>query len=127
MNLHAILTRLPINRLAARVVSQQGVFAEEVDLKREELAYIVQRLSRKQRLLKHILGIANHRQHKNMMLKANKRISQYRVVSEPRAFDEYRRLGREIMRLNEVLAEMRKARRAEYEAKHQKLVPNEQN
>jgi len=119
MDLHAIFIRSPINRLSAGVVSQRGAAEEDSPLTREELAYIVQRLSRKQRLLKRVLGIANRSQHKNMMWKANKRFAQYRVAREPRAFQEYRRIGREMQRLNAELSAVKKAYQAEWEAKHQ--------
>lgn len=122
MDLHAIFIRAPINRLVAGVVSQRGASAEDTPLTREELAYIVQRLSRKQRLLKRVLGIANRSQHKNMMWKANKRFTQYRVAREPRAFQEYRRIGQEMQRLNAELSAVKKAFQAAWEAKH--LPPN---
>lgn len=106
-----IFVRAPVNKLAAVVVSQKGVAETDTPLTREELARIVERLGRKQRLLKRVLGIANKSQHRNAIWKDNKRLIQYRAQNEPRAFVEYRRIGQEMARLNVELAEMRKCRR----------------
>ena len=111
MDLHAILVRAPVNRLAASVVSQRRAAATDAPLQRAELIYLMDRLARKQRLLKLVLGIKNKRQHKNMKWKANKRIPQYRVANEPRAAAEYCLLGVQMQRLNIELAAQSAARK----------------
>lgn len=119
MDLHSILTRSPIDAAARRVTSG-GV---EVDgpMTREELAALVHRTARKQRLLKLVLGIKTKAQRKNVAYKASKGIPQFRANKEPRAFTEYLRCGREIQRLTRELAAMRKVRqfvaRAEQECR----------
>lgn len=110
MNLHSILTSSPIDSAARRVTSQAGCATDAALLSREELAALVQRLSRKQRLLKLVLGITNKRQHKNTVYKAGKGLKQFRAAKEPRALTEYRLCGREIARLNDELANLRRLR-----------------
>lgn len=111
MNLDAILTRLPVDRVARRVTSQAGAATVETAITRDEIIALVARLCRKQRLLKFVLGIKTKSQHTNTTYKASKRIPQYREATEPRAMAEYLRCGREIHRLSVELAEMRRARR----------------
>jgi len=79
---------------------------------RNELAALVQRLSRKHRLLKRVLEIKTKRQHKNVTYKALKGIRQYQTEKEPRSLTEYLRCGKEIQRLTNELSEMRKARQS---------------
>ena len=112
MNLDAIFVRSPINRLAATVTSQRRVAVQDEPLSREELAYIVQRLTRKLRLLKEVLGIKSKAQHRNLVWKTNKGIRNYRAEKEPRAVIEYKRVGEEIQRMNAELAILRKCRQA---------------
>lgn len=109
MDLHAILIRAPVNKLAASVVSQRGA-APDSPLSREELAYLVQRLSRRQRLLKAVLGIKTPSQHANTVYKHKKRIPQFRAAREPRALTEYLLIGQQIQNLNCELAELRRTR-----------------
>jgi hypothetical protein len=111
MNFHAILTSNPIDRVARRVASQAGVSQADSPLAREELAYLMRRTLRKQRLLKQILGIRTKAQHKNTTYKSNHGVKQFRAEKEPRALDEYLRCGQAIQRLNVELANMRMVRR----------------
>jgi hypothetical protein len=93
-------------------------------LSREELAKLVQLTTRKQRLLKRVLGIKTKSQHRNTAYKAGKGIRQYRADKEPRALVEYLRCGREIERLNRELADMRRARQyaAKLESEYKALI-----
>ncbi len=111
MDLHAILVRAPVNRLAASVVSQRRVAAADTPLSREELAYLLDRLGRKQRLLKMVLGIKTKAQHTNLRYKHSRRLPQFRQQQEPRAFTEYIRVGNDMQRLSRELAALRQARR----------------
>jgi hypothetical protein len=119
MDLHAILTSTPIDRVARRVVSQLGAAVGDTPLTQIELAALVNRINRKQRLLKRVLGITSKGQHKNTVYKAKKGIKQWRVEREPRAMTEYLRCGREVQRLTNELAELRKLRRFVAEAEHE--------
>ena len=124
MDLHALLTSTPIDRVARRVTSQAGAATADTPLAREELAALVHRLCRKQRLLKRVLGIRNKSQHQNTTYKARHGIKQIRAKVEPRALTEYMRCGQEIARLNSELAALRKVRQfvAEAEQESKALV-----
>lgn len=117
MNLQAILVRSPVNRLAAAVTSQRHVAQADTPMTREEVTAIFQRLQRKQRLLRHVLGITSKAQHANLMYQANKGRWLGRAKKEPRVFVEYRRVGNEMQRMQNALAEMRNERRAAYARK----------
>jgi hypothetical protein len=119
MDLHAILTSTPIDRVARRAVSQLGAAVGDTPLTRTELVALVNRINRKQRLLKVVLGIKTRAQHTNAAYKASKGIKQYRAAKEPRAMTEYLRCGREVYRLTNELAELRKLRRFVAEAEHE--------
>jgi hypothetical protein len=106
LDLHAILIRAPVNRLAARVVSQRDLGLDSYELQREEICCLIDRLRRKHKLLKHVLKIKTKAQHKNLMYKHSKGLKQYRKQNEPRAFSEYLIVGREIQRLCRALQEM---------------------
>lgn len=112
MDLHAILIRAPVNKLAANVVSQRKAATADTPLTREELIYLMDRLDRKSRLLKHILGIKNQSQRRNVHYRHNKGVKQFRRLKEPRAFTEYLAIGHNMQRLNQELAELNKARKA---------------
>ncbi len=118
MNLHAILVRAPVNRLAASVVSQRRTAAEDEPMSRDELCYLLDRLQRKQRLLKRVLGIANATQHRNVMYRASRGFRQFRFEKEPRAFTEYRLLGQQMQGLIRGLAELKQQRREAWAAEH---------
>lgn len=107
LDLHAILVRAPVNRLAAAVVSQRRSAKADEPLKREELIYLISRLERKHRLLKQVLGVKTKAQHVNLMYKHKKRLPQFRQKREPRAFLEYVALGQHIQRLVRELAAMK--------------------
>ena len=106
-----VMNNSPINRQAALVTSQTGCVESEQPLTKPELVYLVDRLKRKHRLLKQVLGIKTHAQHKNFMYKYNKRLPQFRQRDEPRAFAEYIRVGRDIQRLVVELAALKSIRR----------------
>jgi hypothetical protein len=111
---HPLLTVLnsePINRQARVVTSQRHVAAGDLPLTREELVTITNRLQRKQRLLKLVLGIKTKAQHANTIYKFNRKIPQFRRTKEPRALVEYVRVGQAIARINRELAELRAVRR----------------
>jgi len=110
-NITAILLRSPINTAAYRVTSQRGCATVDADLTRDELKALINRLKRKLRLLKLVLGISSRAQHKNTIYKYNRQIPQFRQAREPRALDEYVRVGRAIQRLKAELSVRRAARR----------------
>ncbi len=106
-----VLNAVPVNRQAAIVTRQAGCVEEDTDLTKPELVWLVDRLRRKHRLLKHVLGIKTKAQHTNLMYKYNKRIPQYRQRDEPRAMAEYIRCGKEMKRLIDELARLKDVRR----------------
>ena len=113
-NEHPLLTVLnsePINRQARVVTSQRHVATGDAPLTREELAHLTNRLQRKQRLLKLVLGIKTKAQHTNTLYKFNRKIPQFRGTKEPRALVEYVRVGQAIETINRELAELRGVRR----------------
>lgn len=118
MNLDRILTSSPVNTTAARVVGRRRGIEDPGSLSREELIEIVNRLERKLRLLKVVLGITTKAQHKNLVWKFNKGFKSNRFKSDPRAVIEYKRCGEEKQRLSRRLQELRAERRAIAEAEH---------
>jgi hypothetical protein len=114
MNIDAILTSSPINQTAARVVSRRRGIEEATSMAREELVALKDRLERKQRLLKRVLGITTKAQHKNLLYRMNtgRMMLTERGKREPRSALEYKLVGEQIWRLNERLCEMRAERRA---------------
>ncbi|WP_294767205.1 hypothetical protein [uncultured Rhodoferax sp.] len=113
----------PVNGRAASVVSQKGI-APDADLSRDELLELIARLQRKSRLLKVVLGITNRAQHKNLMWKANKGFKATRIKSDPRAVVEYRRVGVEILRLNQAVKAINDRAKAERVANSEEPNPN---
>jgi hypothetical protein len=105
MDIEAILLRSPVDRVARRVTSQQFVEKEDSELTREEINAIVERLCRKQRLLKVVLKIKTKTQHKNFTRRVSRGGGDYRERLEPRAVAEYMRCGVEIYRLTNELGE----------------------
>lgn len=105
-----ILLRSPINRMARVVTSQAGCQDADSPLTREDLVAIKDRLERKHRLLKHVLGIKTKAQHANARYKARKRLQQFRQRAEPRAFQEYIRVGDELLRVVGELTVLRRLR-----------------
>ena len=106
-----VMSASPINRQAAMVTSQSGCDENDKPLTKLEIVHLVDRLKRKHRLLKMVLGIKTKAQHRNLMYKYNKRLPQYRQRDEPRAFTEYIRVGRDIQRLVIELTELKTIRR----------------
>jgi len=116
MDLHAILIRAPVNKLAASVVAQRRCAPKDLPLTRAELVYLCERVMRKQRLLKQVLGIKSLRQQKNMKHKVNHGRRPTLVKREPRAWSEFRVCGEQISKLQHEIAAInateRLARRA---------------
>lgn len=106
-----ILYATPVNKKTAIVVSQSGCVKSDEPLTKSELVYLVDRLKRKHRLLKVVLGIKTKAQHTNLMYKFNKKLPQFRYRDEPRAFIEYVRVGQDIKRLVGELHELKTIRR----------------
>lgn len=106
-----MLNSAPVNRQAAMAVSQTGCAEKEDLLSKKELVDLVKRLERKQRLLKHVLGIKTKSQHMNAMYKFNRRIGQFRHKDNPRVFIEYKRVGEDIQRLIRELQTLKKIRK----------------
>jgi hypothetical protein len=126
MNLDRILTSAPINHTAARVVSSPRNPVPMGDLTRAELIALMDRLQRKHRLLKVVLGITKKSQAKNLtyMLKGmqkglGKRGSGVnRVARDPRAALELIRVGDEIQRMNRRLQELKAAQTGKSVVQH---------
>lgn len=106
-----ILYATPVNKQTAIVVSQSGCVDSDKPLTKPELVYLVDRLKRKHRLLKSVLGIKTKAQHTNLMYKFNKKLPQFRYRDEPRSFIEYIRVGKDIQRLVKELQELKAIRR----------------
>lgn len=110
--LQAVLTCAPLNGTAASVVSQKGCSTDS-ELSRAELVELINRLSRKQRLLKMVLRIDTKAKHANLVYKFNKGKRTYRFRDDPRSVVEYVHVGREIQRLILELAARNKKAKAE--------------
>ena len=111
MNLSDILTREPVDGAARRVTSQLGVSEAEAPLTKPELVALQTRLLRRQRLLKHVLGIKTNSQMVNTKWKLNKGLRQYRGAAEPRALAELQLVGRQIRSIDTELQALRATRR----------------
>ena len=115
MNIDRILASAPIDRMAARVVSSSRATATVGDLTREELALLLERLERKQRLLKRVLNITTKTQHKNLMsaMKIGRRNKPAqglsRLKANKRAAFEYKRVGEDMYRLIERIRELKRS------------------
>jgi hypothetical protein len=100
----AVLNSTPINRQARKVTSQAGCATVDVELSREELCEVFERLSRKHRLMKSMLRIKTKSQHKNVVSRHNKG---QRSRSRPRRLtDEYVRVGLALQVINRRFAEI---------------------
>ena len=108
--IYVALNSRPINRQAARAACQSACEDERGFLTRQELTRILERIQRKHRLLKRVLGITKKTQHTNTLNAFKRRLPNHRVQQEPRAFAEYLRCGKEINRLSIELALDRKCR-----------------
>ena len=111
MNLSDLLTREPVDRAARRVTSQRGVSRVEAPLTKPELVALQTRLLRRQRLLKHVLGIKTKSQMVNTKWKINRGLGQYRGTTEPRALAELHLVGLQIRSIDAELQALRAARR----------------
>jgi len=99
-----ILTRSPVNGNAYRVTSQRGCATAETDIEKSEIIELSNRLIRKMRLIKTVLGITSKRQHKSFTRRFNKGILNIRQGQTPRLIDEYIRVGLSIHNLNNEMA-----------------------
>jgi hypothetical protein len=111
VNLDRILASAPINKTAARVTGIRRGIAPAGDMTRDELVELMDRLQRKLRLLKVVLRIDTKAKHKNLVYKATHGMRSYRGKANPRAVDEYIRVGHEIQRMNRTLQAMRAERK----------------
>jgi hypothetical protein len=109
MDLHAILVRVPVNKLAANVVGQRNVAACDVALTKQELQYVYNRILRKQRLLKFVLGIRNSRHKKNLKYRFANGKRSWQVRKEPRAWAEFQLCGTQLERLARELSAIKAA------------------
>lgn len=112
----AVLASSPINSTARSVIGQRRCAVDEAEMGRAELLELLARLSRKQHLLKLVLGIKNRAQHKNFLaaLKGKHYGSgKSRGYGNPRAAVEYKRVGEEMARLNRRIAELNGEYKAE--------------
>jgi hypothetical protein len=91
LNFNDLFAMTPVNRTAARVISQRGVTGDE-PLSKQDLVQISNRLLRKQRLLRLVLGITKASQDLNFKKKARRGIPTNRGLRNPRAADEYLRI-----------------------------------
>lgn len=106
-----ILTRCPVDRTTRMVTSQRNVSESDGPLSKQDLIDITERCIRKQRLLKIVLGIRNKSQHSNFVYRYNKGWKQKRSAREPRAAQEYIRLGEMMQRFNAELSQLKATER----------------
>ena len=99
-----ILTRSPVNGNAYRVTSQRGCATVETDIGKGEIIELADRLIRKMRLMKTVLGITSKVQHKNFTKRFNKGRLNIRQGQTQRLIDEYIRVGLSIHNLNNEMA-----------------------
>ncbi|RTL33742.1 MAG: hypothetical protein EKK53_27675 [Burkholderiales bacterium] len=109
----SLLVRSPIDRITRLVTGQRAVAEHDRPLTRDELLEILDRCARKQRLLKRVLRIDNKRQHAGFKYKRNIGVRQFRVEQEPRAALEYGRLGQQMLRYMEELAQIKAQQKLE--------------
>jgi hypothetical protein len=114
VNIDRILASAPVNTTAARVVSRRRGLEEPSAMTRDEILALIERLQRKLRLLKVVLGIKTRAQHKNLVWKFNKGFKSTRFKADPRSVVEYKRVGEQLQRLcarvSEINAEAKAAR-----------------
>lgn len=111
MNLDRIITSSPINRQAATVTSQRGAVEADADLTKKEIAALIERLQRKLRLLKRVLGITTKVQHTNVMNRFKAGGLRKSKSYPRRAVEEYARVGQSIQILSRRCQELKAARR----------------
>lgn len=100
----AVLNSAPINRQARRVTSQANCATIDSDLSKEELQDVLDRLTRKHRLMKAVLKIKNKSQHKNVVDRHNKGI---RSNFRPRRLTaEYVRVGMALQVIQQRFSEL---------------------
>jgi P2-related tail formation protein len=106
----AVLTSVPVNHTAARVVGRRRGLEEPSTMTREELIDLMKRLERKLRLLKVVLGIDTKAKHRNLLYKTGKGMRTYRGSANSRTVEEYIRIGHEMQRMNRTLQALRVAK-----------------
>lgn len=102
--LFTVLNSTPINRQARKVTSQKNCATVDVDLSKEELCEVLDRLMRKHRLMKSVLKIKNKSQHKNVVDRHNK--GQRSNFRPRRLTAEYVRVGLAIQVIHQRFAEL---------------------
>ena len=100
----------PINGNAARAVSQSGV-TDDAALTKIDLVEIKNRLSRKHRLIKYILGIKNISQHKNLKYRFARGQHNKSKFSDSRLVNEYLSFGKNISLIDLELSRCKNERR----------------
>ncbi len=106
----------PVNKTAGIVASQRGCNVADSLIKKEELLYLLERLTRKQRLIKKILGVRNKTHHKNIIhriIGGHINPNNYNI---PRLLPEYKRVGEAIEKINRRLSEIKDERRQQRQA-----------
>lgn len=124
----AVLASRPVNSTARSVIGQRRCAEASEDMGRQELIELVNRLSRKQRLLKLVLGVKSKAQHANLIaaLKGKHYGSgEFRAYGNPRAAVEYKRVGEEMQRLNRRISELNWEHKAERALKYPQWTPEE--
>jgi len=101
-----IYHRTPINKTAALVTGQAGCEPES-DIGRDDIIYSIDRLQRKHRLIKRILGIEKKTQHTNLMYRYNKKGRTATGHKNPRIVDEYVRIGIAMQEMQNRLVEIK--------------------
>lgn len=98
-----VLNSAPINRQASMVAAQRGCVAD-FEASREDLVHALQRLVRKQRLMKSMLGVTSPTKHNNLMnrFKAGSKRQKGRPL---RLVKEYASTGQAIQILSRRLQE----------------------
>jgi hypothetical protein len=119
--LYAVMRATPVNSAARKAVRQGSCLLDERAMSRAELVEVIDRLQRKLRLLKQVLGIKNKAQHSNLIaaIKGKRYGSgKFRARENPRSAAEYFRLGKEIQRMNRALQELKVKDRGEPLVQH---------
>ena len=108
MDLHAILVRAHVNKLAAHGITQRRPMDDD-PLTADEIRYLMERIARKSSLLKKVMGIHTRAQLKNLKLKHNKGRGWKcdRLVREPRAWAELRSCGEQMLKMQAELSRLK--------------------
>jgi hypothetical protein len=114
LNLNQIFLRTPVNRNAFLATSQKNCVEVEKDLNFTELTDILNRLNRKNRLLKTLLKIKTKTQHKNLKNKFKQGLIKFRSESNKSLIYEYFSVGQQIENIHLRLKDFRDCKRDFY-------------